>query len=90
MTEYRVCASTAVCCVKGSVLFSFSSCAAKKWIFQTCGAVGPEGPTSTQCLNFYKNSNVNVTVGTQGPFKGIQMWQVQESGTYRYSCFAVM
>lgn len=64
--------------------FSFSSPAAKQWIFHTCGAVGPEGPTPSQCLNSYRNSNVNVTVGTQGPFKGIQMWRVQESGTYRY------
>lgn len=46
--------------------------------------MGPEGPTPSQCLNSYRNSNVNVTVGTQGPFKGIQMWRVQESGTYRY------
>lgn len=64
-------------------LFS-STRAAKQWIFHTCGAVGPEGPTPSQCLNSYRNSNVNVTVGTQGPFKGIQMWRVQESGTYRY------
>lgn len=70
-----------------NVIYSpFSSSAAKKWIFHTCGAVGPEGPTPTQCLNSYRNSNVNVTVGTRGPFKGIQMWWVQETGTYRYGC----
>ncbi|TMS21065.1 ALK tyrosine kinase receptor, partial [Larimichthys crocea] len=56
----------------------------KKWFFHTCGAVGPEGPTPTQCLNSYRNSNVNVTVGTRGPFKGIQMWRVQETGTYSW------
>ncbi|MEQ2209716.1 hypothetical protein XENOCAPTIV_003063 [Xenoophorus captivus] len=55
----------------------------KKWIFHTCGAVGPEGPTPTQCLNSYRSSNINVTVGTHGPFKGIQMWRVPETGTYR-------
>lgn len=66
--------------------FPCSPYAAKKWIFHTCGAVGPEGPTPTQCLNSYRNSNVNVTVGTRGPFKGIQTWRVQETGTYRYSC----
>ncbi|XP_068607730.1 ALK tyrosine kinase receptor [Brachionichthys hirsutus] len=59
----------------------------KKWIFQTCGAVGSEGPTPTQCLNFYRNRNINVTVGTHGPFKGIQMWQVQETGTYRITAY---
>ncbi|XP_033991228.1 ALK tyrosine kinase receptor [Trematomus bernacchii] len=59
----------------------------KKWIFHTCGGVGPEGPTPSQCLNSYKYSNVNVTVGTRGPFKGIQMWLVQESGTYRITAY---
>ncbi|KAG8013513.1 ALK tyrosine kinase receptor [Nibea albiflora] len=59
----------------------------KRWIFHTCGAVGPEGPTPTQCLNSYRNSNVNVTVGTQGPFKGIQMWRVQETGNYRITAY---
>ncbi|XP_014192765.1 ALK tyrosine kinase receptor [Haplochromis burtoni] len=59
----------------------------KKWIFHTCGAVGPEGPTPTQCLNSYRNSNVNVTVGTRGPFKGIQMWRVPESGSYRVTVY---
>ncbi|KAF7653444.1 hypothetical protein LDENG_00082740, partial [Lucifuga dentata] len=59
----------------------------KKWIFHTCGAVGPEGPTPTQCSNSYRNSNVNVTVGTRGPFKGIQMWQVPETGTYRITAY---
>ncbi|XP_073321435.1 LOW QUALITY PROTEIN: ALK tyrosine kinase receptor-like [Pagrus major] len=59
----------------------------KKWIFHTCGAVGPEGPTPTQCLNSYRNSNVNVTVGTRGPFKGIQTWRVQETGTYRITAY---
>uniref|UniRef100_A0A3B4HAN8 Tyrosine-protein kinase receptor n=1 Tax=Pundamilia nyererei TaxID=303518 RepID=A0A3B4HAN8_9CICH len=68
-------------------LIPFSSCAAKKWIFHTCGAVGPEGPTPTQCLNSYRNSNVNVTVGTRGPFKGIQMWRVPETGSYRVTVY---
>ncbi|KAM9842986.1 LOW QUALITY PROTEIN: ALK tyrosine kinase receptor-like [Aulostomus maculatus] len=59
----------------------------KRWIFHTCGAVGPEGPTPTQCLNSYRNSNVNVTVGTRGPFKGIQMWRVPDTGTYRITAY---
>ncbi|KAM3842130.1 ALK tyrosine kinase receptor-like, partial [Diretmus argenteus] len=59
----------------------------KKWIFHTCGAAGPEGPTPTQCSSSYRNSNVNVTVGTRGPFKGIQMWRVPETGTYRITVY---
>ncbi|XP_028294863.1 ALK tyrosine kinase receptor [Gouania willdenowi] len=59
----------------------------KKWIFHTCGAVGPEGPTPTQCLNSYRNSNINVTVGTRGPFKGVQTWRVPETGTYRITAY---
>ncbi|XP_028995578.1 ALK tyrosine kinase receptor isoform X2 [Betta splendens] len=59
----------------------------KKWIFLTCGAVGPEGPTPTHCLNAYRNSNINVTVGTRGAFKGIQMWRVPETGTYRITAY---
>lgn len=61
-----------------------SGSAATTWIFHTCGAVGPEGPTPTQCLNAYRSSNVSVTVGTQGPLKGIQKWKVGKSATYRY------
>jgi len=56
---------------------------AKKWIFHTCGASGPEGPTPSQCSNSYRYSNVNMTLGTRGPFKGIQMWRVLETGIYR-------
>nr|XP_061798361.1 ALK tyrosine kinase receptor-like [Nerophis lumbriciformis] len=58
-----------------------------KWIFNTCGAGGPEGPTPSQCFNSYKSSKMNVTVGTRGSFKGIQMWQVPETGTYRITAF---
>ncbi|XP_031694421.1 leukocyte tyrosine kinase receptor-like [Anarrhichthys ocellatus] len=59
----------------------------QKWILHTCGAVGPEGPTPSQCLNSYRNSNVNVTLGTRGPFKGIQMWRVPETATYRITAY---
>uniref|UniRef100_A0A8C2Q1E6 Tyrosine-protein kinase receptor n=1 Tax=Cyprinus carpio TaxID=7962 RepID=A0A8C2Q1E6_CYPCA len=58
-----------------------------KWIFHTCGATGPDGPTPTQCSNSYRNTNVNVTVGTKGPFKGIQMWRVQETRKYRITAY---
>ncbi|XP_054651469.1 ALK tyrosine kinase receptor isoform X2 [Dunckerocampus dactyliophorus] len=59
----------------------------KKWIFHTCGAAGPDGPTPSQCLNSYRISKVNVTVGTRGPLKGIQMWEVPETGTYRITAY---
>nr|XP_046204242.1 ALK tyrosine kinase receptor-like [Oncorhynchus gorbuscha] len=54
-----------------------------KWAFHTCGAVGSEGPTPTQCSSSYRNSNINVTVVTRSPFKGIQIWRVPETGSYR-------
>lgn len=57
---------------------------AAKWFFHTCGATGPTGPTPTQCSSSYHKSNVNVTVGTKGALKGIQMWRVPETGLYRY------
>ncbi|KAK0132562.1 ALK tyrosine kinase receptor [Merluccius polli] len=59
----------------------------KKWVFHTCGASGPEGPTPSQCSNSYRYSNVNMTVGTMGHFKGVQMWRVPEAGTYRITAY---
>ncbi|KAJ8340994.1 hypothetical protein SKAU_G00332850 [Synaphobranchus kaupii] len=56
-----------------------------RWIFHTCGASGPEGPSRVQCANSYRNSNVNVTVVTEGPLKGVQVWRVPETRTYRIS-----
>lgn len=57
---------------------------AAKWLFHTCGATGPIGPTPSLCSSSYRKSNVNVTVGTKGVLKGIQMWRVPETGLYRY------
>lgn len=57
---------------------------AAKWFFRTCGATGPTGPTPSQCSSSYRKSTVNVTVGTTGTLKGIQMWRVPETGLYRY------
>ncbi|KAF4102525.1 hypothetical protein G5714_017325 [Onychostoma macrolepis] len=57
------------------------------WIFHTCGATGQDGPTPTQCSNSYRNTNVNVTVGTKGPFKGVQMWRVPETRKYRITAY---
>ncbi|XP_076015509.1 ALK tyrosine kinase receptor [Genypterus blacodes] len=59
----------------------------KKWTFHTCGAVGAEGPTPSQCSNAYRNSNVNVSVGTRGAFKGVQVWQVPETRMYRITAY---
>ncbi|KAJ3612721.1 hypothetical protein NHX12_018979 [Muraenolepis orangiensis] len=57
--------------------------AARRWIFHPCGASGPEGPTPSQCSSSYRYSNVNMTLGTRGPFKGVQMWRVPETAIYR-------
>ncbi|KAJ8289171.1 hypothetical protein COCON_G00018300 [Conger conger] len=54
-----------------------------RWTFHTCGATGPEGPNRVQCTNAYRHSNVNVTVLTEGPIKGVQVWRVPETRTYR-------
>ncbi|XP_041109787.1 ALK tyrosine kinase receptor-like [Polyodon spathula] len=53
------------------------------WNFGTCGATGPVGPTTTQCSNSYRGTNVNVSVGTEGPLRGVQMWRVPATETYR-------
>ncbi|GAA6092138.1 ALK tyrosine kinase receptor [Tachysurus ichikawai] len=58
-----------------------------KWVFHTCGATGPIGPTPSQCSSSYHKSNVDVTVGTKGALKGIQMWRVPETGSYRITAY---
>lgn len=68
----------------GQVNDSLSSCAAVHWLFTTCGASGPHGPTQAQCNNAYRNSNLSVVVGSEGPLKGIQTWKVPVTDTYRY------
>ncbi|XP_004377705.1 ALK tyrosine kinase receptor [Trichechus manatus latirostris] len=55
------------------------------WLFTTCGASGPHGPTQAQCNNAYRNSNLSVTVGSEGPLKGIQIWKVPATDTYSIS-----
>ncbi|KAF5913066.1 hypothetical protein HPG69_009017 [Diceros bicornis minor] len=52
------------------------------WLFTTCGASGPHGPTQAQCNNAYRNSNLSVVVGSEGPLKGIQTWKVPATDTY--------
>ncbi|KAI5125139.1 Alk Tyrosine Kinase Receptor [Manis pentadactyla] len=55
------------------------------WLFTTCGASGPHGPTQAQCNNAYQNSNLSVVVGSEGPLKGIQTWKVPATDTYSIS-----
>uniref|UniRef100_G1SEQ3 Tyrosine-protein kinase receptor n=1 Tax=Oryctolagus cuniculus TaxID=9986 RepID=G1SEQ3_RABIT len=55
------------------------------WLFTTCGASGPHGPTQAQCNNAYQNSNQSVVVGSEGPLKGIQIWTVPATDTYSIS-----
>ncbi|XP_043837953.1 ALK tyrosine kinase receptor [Dromiciops gliroides] len=55
------------------------------WLFTTCGASGPHGPTQTQCNNAYRNSNLSVIVGSEGALKGVQIWRVPATDTYSIS-----
>uniref|UniRef100_A0A8C6N461 Tyrosine-protein kinase receptor n=1 Tax=Mus spicilegus TaxID=10103 RepID=A0A8C6N461_MUSSI len=55
------------------------------WLFNTCGASGPHGPTQAQCNNAYQNSNLSVVVGSEGPLKGVQIWKVPATDTYSIS-----
>ncbi|KGL75258.1 ALK tyrosine kinase receptor, partial [Tinamus guttatus] len=55
------------------------------WLFTTCGASGPFGPTQSQCNDAYRNSNLSVIVGAEGIFQGIQIWRVPATNTYSIS-----
>lgn len=52
------------------------------WWFNSCGASGPYGPTQAQCDSTYRNKNVSVTVGKEGPLKGVQIWRVPATNRY--------
>lgn len=67
----------------GPVSDCLPSCATVHWLFTTCGASGPHGPTQAQCNNAYRNTNLSVVVGSEGPLKGIQTWKVPATDTYR-------
>ncbi|KAA0711259.1 ALK tyrosine kinase receptor [Triplophysa tibetana] len=54
------------------------------WLFTSCGASGPLGPTQAQCDSAYRNSNISVVVGKEAPFKGVQMWRVPATQMYKY------
>ncbi|XP_072313820.1 tyrosine-protein kinase receptor isoform X2 [Eucyclogobius newberryi] len=58
-----------------------------KWIFNSCGASGPHGPTQAQCDNTYRNKNLNVTVGKEGALKGVQIWKVPATNRYEITAY---
>ncbi|KAJ8291131.1 hypothetical protein GJAV_G00021730 [Gymnothorax javanicus] len=66
---------------------SASDVSLMSWWFTSCGASGPRGPTQAQCDSAYRNSNVNVTVGKDGPLKGVQMWRVPATNHYMISAY---
>ncbi|XP_066540212.1 tyrosine-protein kinase receptor [Hoplias malabaricus] len=57
------------------------------WWFTSCGASGPRGPTQAQCDSTYRNTNVSVVVGKEGPLRGVQMWRVPASNRYKISAY---
>eukprot|EP00064_Thunnus_orientalis_P012354 superscaffoldBa00001886_g12389 len=57
------------------------------WWFNSCGASGPYGPTQAQCDSTYRNKNVSVTVGKEGPLKGVQIWRVPATNRYLISAY---
>ncbi|KAM4694185.1 ALK tyrosine kinase receptor [Discoglossus pictus] len=54
------------------------------WLFNTCGASGPQGPSQKLCDDTYEKFNLSVLVGT-GVQRGVQIWRVPETNTYRIS-----
>ncbi|KAM5126916.1 ALK tyrosine kinase receptor-like, partial [Mantella aurantiaca] len=52
------------------------------WLFTTCGASGPQGPSQKLCDESYQNFSVMVGTGSQ---RGVQMWRVPETNRYRIS-----
>ncbi|XP_078518140.1 leukocyte tyrosine kinase receptor [Lissotriton helveticus] len=58
-----------------------------EWLFNSCGASGPRGPTQAQCDIAYRNTNVSVTVAQDGKLQGVQIWRVPATNTYRISAY---
>ncbi|XP_036448572.1 leukocyte tyrosine kinase receptor isoform X2 [Colossoma macropomum] len=57
------------------------------WWFTSCGASGPRGPTQAQCDSAYRNTNVSVVVGKEGPLRGVQMWRVPATNRYKITAY---
>ncbi|XP_072425367.1 tyrosine-protein kinase receptor [Chiloscyllium punctatum] len=57
------------------------------WWFTSCGASGPNGPTQAQCDNAYRHTNVSVGLQSEGPLKGIQIWQIPATSKYVVSAY---
>uniref|UniRef100_A0AAR2LBI7 Tyrosine-protein kinase receptor n=1 Tax=Pygocentrus nattereri TaxID=42514 RepID=A0AAR2LBI7_PYGNA len=57
------------------------------WWFTSCGASGPRGPTQAQCDSAYRNTNVSVMVGKEGPLRGVQMWRVPATNRYKITAY---
>ncbi|GAA6108679.1 leukocyte tyrosine kinase receptor isoform X1 [Tachysurus ichikawai] len=57
------------------------------WVFTSCGASGPQGPTQAQCESAYRNTNVSVLVGKEGNLRGVQMWKVPATNRYKISAY---
>uniref|UniRef100_A0A3B4ALC0 receptor protein-tyrosine kinase n=1 Tax=Periophthalmus magnuspinnatus TaxID=409849 RepID=A0A3B4ALC0_9GOBI len=70
-----------------SDLSIFAEVSLTTWFFTSCGASGPHGPIQAQCDITYRNKNVNVTVGKDGPLKGVQMWKVPATNRYLISAY---
>lgn len=66
---------------------SVSEVSLMTWLFNSCGASGPHGPTQAQCDSAYRNKNVSVIVGKEGPFKGVQLWKVPVTNRYQISAY---
>uniref|UniRef100_A0A8B9REA4 Tyrosine-protein kinase receptor n=1 Tax=Astyanax mexicanus TaxID=7994 RepID=A0A8B9REA4_ASTMX len=71
--------------VSGTRYFSEES--QMSWWFTSCGASGPRGPTQAQCDSAYRNTNVSVTVGKEGPLRGVQIWRVPATNRYKISAY---
>ncbi|GFS52905.1 ALK tyrosine kinase receptor [Nephila pilipes] len=54
----------------------------KKYVINTCGAVGRLGPNENQCAIAYQNTTTKINVLTEPTLEGIQRWIVPESGLY--------
>ncbi|XP_045540777.1 ALK tyrosine kinase receptor [Papilio machaon] len=50
--------------------------------FTTCGATGRYGPNQTMCDAAYNTTGVSVTVVSEPPYQGIQIWKVPAEGLY--------